>query len=33
MAVFDVEGTKPWEERLYVRDVPFKGKMLHVVGL
>ena len=33
MAVFDVEGTKPWEERLYVRDVPFKGKTLHVVGL
>ena len=33
MAVFDVEGTKPWEERLYVRDVPFKDKTLHVVGL
>ena len=33
MAVFDVEGAKPWEERLYVRDVPFNGKTLHVVGL
>ncbi len=33
MAVFDVEGTKPWEERLYVRDVQFDGKTLHIVGL
>lgn len=33
MAVFDVEGTKPWDERLYVRDVTFKGKALHIVGL
>ena len=33
MAVFDIDSAKPWEERLYVRDVPFNGKTLHVVGL
>lgn len=33
MAVFDTDSAKSWEERLYVRDVPFNGKMLHVVGL
>ena len=33
MAVFDADAAKPWEEKLYVRDEPFKGKMLHIVGL
>ena len=33
MAVFDADSSKTWEEKLYVRDVPFKGKTLHVVGL
>ena len=33
MAVFDTDSAKPWEERLYVRDVPFNGKTLHIVGL
>ncbi len=33
MAVFDEDPAKPWEEKLYNRDVPFAGKTLHVVGL
>jgi len=33
MAIFDAHSSKPWEEKLYVRDVPFKGKTLHIVGL
>ncbi len=33
MAVFDVDSTKPWEEKLYSRDVTFRSKTIHVVGL
>ena len=33
MAVFDEDKSKPWEEKLYNRDVDFGGKTLHVVGL
>ena len=33
MAVFDTDTTKPWEEKLYRRDVPFAGKTIHVIGL
>ena len=33
MAVFDTDTTKPWEEKLYRRDVPFEGKTIHVIGL
>ena len=33
MAVFDEDGSKPWDERLYNRDVDFEGKTLHIVGL
>ena len=33
MAIFDTDSSKPWEEKLYVRDMPFNGKTLHVVGL
>ena len=33
MAIFDEDKSKPWEEKLYNRDVTFAGKTLHVVGL
>lgn len=33
MAIFDEDKAKPWDEKLYNRDVEFNGKMLHVVGL
>jgi hypothetical protein len=33
MAVFDDDTSKPWEEKLYNRDIAFNGKTLHVVGL
>ena len=33
MAVFDNDADKPWDEKLYNRDVGFNGKTLHVVGL
>ena len=33
MAVFDEDKAKPWDEKLYSRDVDFNGKILHVVGL
>ena len=33
MAIFDEDKSKPWEEKLYNRDVEFGGKTLHVVGL
>ena len=33
MAVFDEDKAKPWEEKLYTRDVTFNGKTLHVVEL
>ena len=33
MAIFDGDESKPWEEKLYNRDVEFDGKTLHVVGL
>ena len=33
MAVFDEDKTKPWEERLFARDVEFNGKTLHIIGL
>ena len=33
MAIFDEDKSKPWEEKLYNRDVTFNGKTLHVVGL
>ena len=33
MAIFDEDKSKPWEEKLYSRDVAFNGKTLHVVGL
>ena len=33
MAIFDEDKSKPWEEKLYNRDVVFNGKTLHLVGL
>ena len=33
MPIFDEDKTKPWDEKLYNRDVPFDGKTLHIVGL
>ena len=33
MAVFDTESDKPWDEKLYNREVSFAGKTIHVVGL
>jgi hypothetical protein len=33
MAIFDVETSKSWEERLYCRDEEFDGKTLHLIGL
>ena len=33
MAVFDEDKTKPWEEKLFARDVEFNGKTLHIIGL
>ena len=33
MAIFDEDKSKPWEDKLYNRDVAFNGKTLHVVGL
>ena len=33
MAVFDTKSGKPWDEKLYNRDVGFNGKTLHIVGL
>ena len=33
MPVFDPDPAKPWDEKLYVRDVEFGGKKIHVIGL
>jgi hypothetical protein len=33
MPIFDPDTAKPWEEKLYRRDVEIYGKKIHVVGL
>ena len=33
MAIFDEDKTKPWDEKLFTRDVELNGKSLHVIGL
>ena len=33
MPIFDPDPAKPWEEKLYNRDVELGGKTLHVIGL
>ncbi len=33
MAVFDEDATKPWDEKIYARDVAIDGKTIHIIGL
>ena len=33
MAIFDEDMSKPWDEKIYTRDVTLDGKTLHLVGL
>ena len=33
MAVFDEDKTKPWDEKIFLRDELFGSKTIHVVGL
>ena len=33
MPVFDEDKAKPWDEKIFLRDVVFGGKTIHVVGL
>ena len=33
MAIFDEDQSKPWDVKLYRRNVEFDGKTLHIVGL
>ena len=33
MAIFDEDKAKPWDEKLFTRDVELNGKTLHVIGL
>ena len=33
MAVFDEDTAKPWDEKIYSRDVAIDGKTIHVIGL
>ena len=33
MAVFDEDAAKPWDEKIYSRDVAIDGKTIHVIGL
>ena len=33
MAVFDEDMSKPWDEKIYNRDLSLSGKTLHIVGL
>ena len=33
MPVFDEDKTKPWGEKLFLRDETIDGKTIHVVGL
>ena len=33
MAVFDEDMSKPWDEKIYNREIVFDGKTIHVVGL
>ena len=33
MAIFDEDKAKPWDEKLFARDVELNGKTLHIVGL
>ena len=33
MAIFDEDKAKPWDEKLFARDVELNGKTLHIIGL
>ena len=33
MAVFDEDKDKSWDEKIYIRDEEFNGKILHIIGL
>ena len=33
MPIFDPDPAKPWEDKLYTRDIALDGKTLHIVGL
>ena len=33
MPIFDPDPTRPWNEKLYTRDVDFNGRTIHVIGL
>jgi len=33
MPIFDPDPVKPWEDKLYNRDIELAGKTLHIVGL
>ena len=33
MPIFDPDPAKPWEEKLFNREVELDGKTLHIVGL
>ena len=33
MPIFDEDKTKPWDEKLFLRDEVVNGKAIHVVGL
>ena len=33
MAIFDEDKGKPWDEKLFTRDVELNGKTLHLIGL
>ena len=33
MAVFDEDPSKPWDEKIFLRDMTVDGKILHIIGL
>ena len=33
MAIFDEDKSKPWDEKLFTREVELNGKTLHLIGL
>ena len=32
LVVFDPDLTKPWDGRIYSKDIPWQGKTVHLVG-
>ena len=33
MVVFDDDGSKSWDEKIFTRDIDFNGRTIHVIGL